>query len=113
MSGGLQACAVARSGAEALAGTSSGAVYRVPLSGRSSELAPGLVAASHAGPVRDVAFAPGVSDRFATCGADASVRVWNASDYSVQCTAFVRVRAMGNEGRSCECVVCWVVICVC
>lgn len=97
MSGGVQACALARGGGEALAGTNSGAVYRVLLSTRGTELAPRLVAASHAGPVRDVAFAPGVSDRFATCGADASLRVWNASDYSVQCTAFVRVRARGGQ----------------
>ena len=48
------------------------------------------VSENHCDSVTDVAYAANVSDRFATCSRDRTVRIWDASDYTVRNKAFVR-----------------------
>ena len=46
------------------------------------------------GGVLDVCFSANASDRFATCGTDNTVRVWDLADY--ECVSAARVRSVGH-----------------
>ena len=72
-------------GAEILAGTKSGFVYRL----RTQGLAALLLAETHSASVTAVAYAPNVSERFVTASADGTLRIWDASDYTVSVKCFV------------------------
>jgi len=73
---------------EILVGTATGFVYRVYLSQDKSKVE--LVCENHCDEVADVAFSHENSDRFVTCSRDCTIRVWEASDYSVSVKAGVR-----------------------
>jgi WD40 repeat protein len=47
-----------------------------------------LLCENHTEPVLDVSYMNGVSDKFATCSEDGSIRLWDSNDYSVisRCT---------------------------
>lgn len=47
-----------------------------------------LLCENHTEPVLDVAYMQGVSDKFATCSEDGTIRLWDSNDYSViaRCT---------------------------
>ncbi len=47
-----------------------------------------LLCENHTGPVVDVYYMNGLSDKFSTCSEDGSIRIWDANDYSVstRCT---------------------------
>lgn len=62
-------------------------MYRI----RVSTLSALLLCENASAPVLALAYAKGVSDRFATAAADGVLRVWDASDYSVVTTAVVKV----------------------
>ena len=67
-------------GLEVLAGVKQGFIYRL----RWSKLSMAhLSCENHSQPVRGLAYAPGVSEWFVTCSDDTTIRVWDASDYSV------------------------------
>ena len=72
-------------GAEILAGTKSGFVYRL----RTQGLAALLLAETHSASVTAVAYAPNVSEKFVTASADGTLRIWDASDYTVSVKCFV------------------------
>jgi WD40 repeat protein len=42
-----------------------------------------LLCENHTNPVLDVTYMPGVSDKFATCSEDGTIRLWDANDYTV------------------------------
>lgn len=48
-----------------------------------------LLCENHTEAVLDVAYMNGVSDKFATCSEDGTIRLWDSNDYSVlsRCTA--------------------------
>ncbi|KAG5188453.1 quinon protein alcohol dehydrogenase-like superfamily [Tribonema minus] len=71
---------------ELLAGTDEGFVYRV----RVATLDALQLAESPTGAVRALAYAPGVSDKFATAAADGALRLWDASDYTAVMAAVVK-----------------------
>ncbi|OQR89815.1 hypothetical protein ACHHYP_06029 [Achlya hypogyna] len=73
---------------ELLAGTQAGNMYHVKFTPALSTLNAGLLCENHSRGVVAVAFAT-ASDRFATVATDCSVRVWDASDYSVVVVATV------------------------
>lgn len=99
LDGAVVGIAVDASGgqSEVLAGTAAGAVYSIRiLLAQSNQaqravqlLQPRLLSENHSSAVVQVAFAPGVSDRFATISRDCSIRIWDASDYSVSTRCFV------------------------
>lgn len=54
-------------------------------------LPPLRLSESHVGAVKAVAFGAKVNEYFATCGSDSTVRVWDASDYTVRMQASVNI----------------------
>ncbi|KAL4169229.1 hypothetical protein KRP22_010152 [Phytophthora ramorum] len=70
---------------EAVAGTQAGGIYSVRLALGTSQrsLQASLLSENHSSAVVQIAYAPDVSDRFATISRDCTIRVWDASDYSV------------------------------
>jgi len=68
------------------AGTADGYTYRVSLDDFQAQ----LHSENHSQRVNGIAFPIGVSDRFATCSADGTIRVWDLNDYSVPMRAMVR-----------------------
>ncbi|KAJ0408059.1 hypothetical protein ATCC90586_003694 [Pythium insidiosum] len=74
---------------EAVVGTQSGSLFLVKLTLSQRALPARLLSANHAGAVVQVAYAAGVSDRFATVARDCTLRVWDASDYSAVTTCVV------------------------
>lgn len=82
---------------EVIAGTSAGDVYSIRLMLSQTNqaqrpvqlLQPRLLSENHSSAVVQVAYAPGVSDRFATVSRDCTIRIWDASDYSVTTRCFV------------------------
>ncbi|RLN91111.1 hypothetical protein BBJ28_00011668, partial [Nothophytophthora sp. Chile5] len=70
---------------EVVAGTQAGSIYAVRLAFGASQrsLQANLLSENHSSAVVQVAYAAGVSDRFATISRDCTIRVWDASDYSV------------------------------
>lgn len=87
----------AGSQSDIIAGTSAGTVYSIRLThGQSNQMQrplqltqPRLLSENHSSAVIQVAYAPGVSDRFATISRDCTIRIWDASDYSVTTKCFV------------------------
>ena len=68
-----------------LAATDKGFIYRM----RVSDFSKMLLCENHTEAVVDACFMAGVSDKFATCSEDGSIRLWDSNDYSViaRCTA--------------------------
>jgi cilia- and flagella-associated protein 52 len=83
--GKVLALSLSPDGAEVLAGTSSGFVYRL----RTKGLAALCLAETHSASVNAVAYAPNVSEKFVTASADGTLRIWDASDYTVSVKCFV------------------------
>ena len=75
-------------------GTATGNSYRLT----TASLNTLLLSETHSAAVMDVAYAPNVSERFCTASADGSLRVWDASDYTVV------VRALVVDGGVPNCV---------
>lgn len=67
------------------AGTAAGNTYRLT----TSSLNTLLLSETHSAAVTDVAYAPKVSERFCTSSADGTLRIWDASDYTVVVQAVV------------------------
>lgn len=86
--GPVSALSVSPDGMEIVAGTKTGFVYRMQLNFQSTTLQSLLLCENHSGPIVDVAYAA-ASDRFATISQDGSIRIWDASDYSVVAKANV------------------------
>ncbi|CAM9768810.1 unnamed protein product [Chrysoparadoxa australica] len=86
VSGAVVALSFSPDRLEVVAGTELGFIYRVRLETMNHL----LVSGNHCASVNCVAYAAGVSDRFATASADGSVRIWDASDYSIITTAAER-----------------------
>lgn len=80
--------------AEVVAGTAAGNAYRLT----TASLNTLLLCETHAAAVTDVAYAPKVSERFCTASADGTLRIWDASDYTVV------VRALVVDGGVPNCV---------
>jgi WD40 repeat protein len=66
----------------------------VASAGAPSLPAPLVLAAGGVGAVVDVAFAPGINDRFTTVAADNTVRVWDLTEYA--CASVTHVRSAGH-----------------
>jgi len=86
VAGAVNSISCSADGGELLAGTSEGYTYRVPM----ADFQAHLHSENHSQRVNGVAFPIGVSDRFATCSADGTIRVWDLNDYSVPMRALVR-----------------------
>lgn len=67
---------------EAVVGTHSGSIFTVKMTLNQRQLQARLLFSNHSSTVIQVAFAAGVSDRFATISRDCSIRIWDASDYA-------------------------------
>ena len=80
--------------AEVLAGTADGNSYRLT----TASLNTLLLSETHSAAVTDVAYASKVSERFCTASADGTLRIWDASDYTVV------VRALVVDGGTPNCV---------
>eukprot|EP01062_Namystynia_karyoxenos_P066086 TRINITY_DN60109_c0_g1_i1.p1 TRINITY_DN60109_c0_g1~~TRINITY_DN60109_c0_g1_i1.p1 ORF type:complete len:710 (+),score=246.29 TRINITY_DN60109_c0_g1_i1:106-2235(+) len=81
LQGGITSLSAPPDGAELIAATSGGMLYRV----LAADLTYTVAGEAHTGPLADVAVPLNRSDRFASCSADGSVRVWDLSDYSTVC----------------------------
>ncbi|GMF34158.1 unnamed protein product [Phytophthora fragariaefolia] len=70
---------------EIVAGTQAGSIFSVRLALGTSQrsLHATLLSENHSNGVVQIAYASEVSDRFATISRDCTIRVWDASDYSV------------------------------
>lgn len=75
-------------GIQLLVSTSRGFIYRV----RVSDFSCMLLSENHVADVLDVSFMPDVSDKFATCSEDTTIRLWDSNDYSV----YARCAVMGS-----------------
>ncbi|KAJ1633850.1 WD40-repeat-containing domain protein [Pavlovales sp. CCMP2436] len=82
LSGAVTAIAVSAERGTAVFGTAASAIYEHNLSDPRAR--PRMVAENHGDRVVAVCYAPGDSVRFATVSEDLTIRVWNASDYSVE-----------------------------
>ncbi|EQC29262.1 hypothetical protein SDRG_12930 [Saprolegnia diclina VS20] len=89
----LAASTVGRPTLELLAGTQHGNMYHVKFTAASGQLTSALLCENHFRGVLAVAFAT-ESDRFATLASDCTVRIWDASDYSVVVAASVHDAGM-------------------
>ncbi len=61
-------------------------MYRV----RVSDFSKMLLCENHTEAVVDVAYMNGVSDKFATCSEDGTIRLWDSNDYTVQARCSVQ-----------------------
>ncbi|KAG6977069.1 hypothetical protein JG688_00000722 [Phytophthora aleatoria] len=70
---------------EAVVGTQAGSIFSVRLAFGTSQrsLQARLLSENHSNAVVQIAYAPNVSDRFATVSRDCTIRIWDASDYTV------------------------------
>ncbi|KAF1788334.1 G-protein beta WD-40 repeat [Phytophthora cactorum] len=70
---------------EAVVGTQAGSIFSVRLAFGTSQrsLQARLLSENHSNAVVQIAYAPNVSDRFATVSRDCTLRIWDASDYTV------------------------------
>jgi WD40 repeat protein len=84
--GGVVALSLSPDNLEIIAGTQQGFVFRL----RTKDLSELIVCENHSAGVIDVSYPPEASDRFATVSLDNSIRVWDASDYSVVAKAYVK-----------------------
>lgn len=66
-------------GIQILTATDKGFIYRL----RVSDFSKMILCENHTEPVLDVTFMNGVSDKFATCSEDGTIRLWDSNDYSV------------------------------
>lgn len=97
--GGVIALSFSPDQMEAIAGTAQGFVYRLrttptaaaPNTGETPRLEPLLVSENHSAGIVAVAYATEESDRFASISYDRTIRIWDASDYSVVTKAVVVV----------------------
>eukprot|EP00756_Hemistasia_phaeocysticola_P039384 Hpha_TRINITY_DN16811_c2_g3::TRINITY_DN16811_c2_g3_i1::g.151268::m.151268 len=80
LSGGITSLSSSADGAELIAATSAGVLYRV----LTADLGYTVAAEAHTGPVVAVAVPHDRSDRFASCSND-GVRVWDLSEYTTVC----------------------------
>ncbi|ETM38661.1 hypothetical protein L914_15104 [Phytophthora nicotianae] len=76
---------------EAVVGTQAGSIFSIRLAFGTSQrsLQPKLLSENHSSAVVQIAYAPDVSDRFATISRDCTIRIWDASDYTVATRCFV------------------------
>ncbi|TYZ66415.1 hypothetical protein PybrP1_001311 [[Pythium] brassicae (nom. inval.)] len=88
LDGPVVGLALTASQGEAVVGTQIGSIFRVRLHAQ-RVLQASLLFESHSSAVIHVAYAPSVSDRFATASRDCTIRVWDASDYSIVAKSFV------------------------
>jgi len=86
VAGAVNSISVSADGHELLAGTTDGYIYRISL----HDFKATLHSENHSKRVNGIAFPIGVSDRFATCSADGTIRVWDLNDYSVPMRTHVR-----------------------
>jgi len=97
--GGVIALSFSPDQMEAIAGTTQGFVYRLrttPAAANTNEsprLEPLLVSENHSAGVVAIAYDQEESDRFASISYDRTIRIWDASDYSVVTKAVVVVPA--------------------
>lgn len=82
LSGAIASIAICAERGTAALGTSTAVIYELDLA--AARARPRIVSENHCARVVAVSYAPGDSVRFATASDDLSVRVWNASDYSVE-----------------------------
>ena len=83
--GSVTSLSVSHDEKEILAATTKGFVYRIQEKG----LKPKLQSENHTESVYFVAYPPKVSDKFATCSIDGTIRLWDVSNYEVlaRCTS--------------------------
>lgn len=74
---------------ELVVGTTPGSIFTVQLASNQRRLPVRLLSENHSSAVIQVAYAAGVSDQFATISCDNTIRIWDASDYSVVTKCFV------------------------
>ncbi|CEG44769.1 wd40 repeat protein [Plasmopara halstedii] len=77
---------------EVVVGTQAGSIFVVRLAFGNSHhsLQKKLLSENHSNAVVQVAYTSNVSDRFATISQDCTIRIWDASDYTVATCCFVR-----------------------
>lgn len=93
LDGPIAGLALSASQNEAVVGTQTGSIFCIRLLVAQRFLQASLLFENHSSAVVQVAYAAGVSDRFATTSRDCTIRVWDASDYSIVTKCFV-----GNAG---------------
>ena len=81
-------------GIQLLVATDRGFIYRV----RTSDFSNMIFAENHVDAVVDVNYQTGVSDKFATCSEDTTIRLWDANDYSV----FARCTVLAGGHPTCS-----------
>ena len=86
LNGAVKALSFSPDKVEVVAGTDRGFIYRLRL----DSLQALLIAETHSAPVVAVSYPPLVSDKFSTISLDNTIRVWDASDYSVVTAVMVR-----------------------
>eukprot|EP00644_Phytophthora_capsici_P013883 jgi/Phyca11/551102/estExt2_Genewise1Plus.C_PHYCAscaffold_400226 len=76
---------------EVVAGTQAGSIFSVRLNFGTSQrtMKSMLLSENHSNAVVQIAYAPEASDRFATICRDCTIRIWDASDYTVATRCFV------------------------
>lgn len=89
--GGVIALSFSPDQMECIAGTSQGFVHRLRTTPQNGQLAPLLVSENHSGGIVAVAYTADESEKFASISYDRTIRIWDASDYSVKAKAVVDV----------------------
>lgn len=79
LAGGINGLDASPDGIQLLVSTDRGFIYRV----RVSDFSCMLLGENHIADVLQVSFMDGVSDKFATCSEDTTIRLWDSNDYSV------------------------------
>ncbi|CAI2361150.1 unnamed protein product [Moneuplotes crassus] len=79
LAGGINGLSSSEDGIQLLVSTDRGFIYRV----RVSDFSCMLLGENHISDVLQVSFMDGISDKFATCSEDTTIRLWDSNDYSV------------------------------
>lgn len=94
LDGAVQSLALSPDTIEVIVSTANGTIYRLNIQGMNHI----TIAEAHTNKVLAVAFSSFIRDRFATASADGTIRVWDAMDYIIHCTA----KAMPSQPRGCH-----------
>lgn len=79
LAGGIKGLSASPDGVQLLVSTDRGFIYRV----RVSDFSWMLLGENHILDVLHCSFMDGISDKFATCSEDTTIRLWDSNDYSV------------------------------
>ncbi|XXQ35592.1 WD domain, G-beta repeat [Plasmodiophora brassicae] len=103
--GGVSSLSNSADWCEVVVGTLVGDAYRLRLSDLNDKAQARVPSSNHSAPVNAIAFPPGVSDRFASCASDGTVKMWDVSDYTLISSGRCESHAATSLAVSEECII--------